>query len=148
MRVTNCELKSYYRDISRMIAGKSSLKRRFIKELSFDVDNFINENPDADMSDILKKFGTVCDISRSFITNYGGMEYCSIVKMVRFAITGIFATVAICLAVFALSKTTLKNAVYNVGSDIPQYYFLQEDVNLDDLTLIRTEDGRVVAYEK
>ncbi|MBR3767704.1 MAG: hypothetical protein IKL10_05635 [Clostridia bacterium] len=60
------QLNTYYKDISSSLLCKNGKKRIFIRELKSNISDFVENNPDATIEDIMNCFGKPAEIAESF----------------------------------------------------------------------------------
>ncbi len=60
------ELKKYYTSIKKNLSCSFNMKLVFIKELNDSVFDFLEENPNSTMENIIENFGTPEEIAKSF----------------------------------------------------------------------------------
>ncbi len=70
-RVTDRELKKYFCDVSKALICGRKQKKVFISQLEADVEAYLAENEDAEISQIENSFGSPEIIAASFMENVG-----------------------------------------------------------------------------
>ena len=65
--ITNQEIDRYIKEISDSLVCSSKIKKRFLKEFRYDVNEYIQTNRVQKFDDVIKHFGTPHKIAEEFI---------------------------------------------------------------------------------
>lgn len=69
MRVTDRELKKYFRQIKKQLVCKRSEQNKFICSFADNVEEYLKDHPDADLSELQETMGTPQEIADEFLAN-------------------------------------------------------------------------------
>lgn len=100
--ITQKEINRYIKDIKKELLYGTKESRQFLKELKQNVTDYVEENQNADMSEVTEQFGKPEEIAATFFEQYDKNEIKRKVNVRRVAvIVGI-----VMLVVFTVSLTT------------------------------------------
>ena len=76
MKIKN--IKQYYRQISRHLSCANRRKKQIIEDIRSGVESFLEENPEADISAVIERFGTPEQITEGYLNEMdtGEMRKC------------------------------------------------------------------------
>ena len=74
MRTNGFQLRRYYWQISRRISCPACRKRQIMENIRSGVNDFLQENPDADIAAIMQHFGTPEQIAGSYLSEMDPKE--------------------------------------------------------------------------
>ena len=76
MKIKN--IKQYYRQISRHLSCANRRKKQIIEDIRSGVESFLEENPEADISVVIERFGTPEQITEGYLNEMdtGEMRKC------------------------------------------------------------------------
>ena len=63
------ELKKYYHEISKLLYCSNKEKKNIIGSIKSSVECYLYENPDSNIDDIIKKFGSAKDVADEYYNN-------------------------------------------------------------------------------
>ena len=114
--VKEAELEKYCRKIEKVLVGNQTDKARILNTAKCDMEEFLEEFPDATMDDLVKRFGTPEDYAREFISGLDSGEVTKKLNVTKFwkkAITiGVAVIVVIVLFVAVLViRNNTRNAI-------------------------------------
>lgn len=71
-------IKQYYRQISRHLSCANRRKKQIIEDIRSGVESFLEENPEADISVVIERFGTPEQITEGYLNEMdtGEMRKC------------------------------------------------------------------------
>ena len=76
----NKELKKYYRDIGKALSG-SKERKAIITQIKSSVNNYLEENQDATISDVVNRIGSPHQIANEYIDNQSNDEIAAKIKV-------------------------------------------------------------------
>ena len=79
-RNLNKELKKYYRDIGKALSG-SKERKAIITQIKSSVNNYLEENQDATISDVVNRIGSPHQIANEYIDNQSNDEIAAKIKV-------------------------------------------------------------------
>ena len=79
-RNLNKELKKYYRDIGKALSG-SKERKAIITQIKSSVNNYLEENQDATISDVVNRIGSPQQIADEYIDNQSNDEIAAKIKV-------------------------------------------------------------------
>ena len=132
--VKEAELEKYCRKIEKALVGNQTDKARILNTAKCDMEEFLEEFPDATMDDLVKRFGTPEDYAREFISGLDSGELTQKLNVVRFRKKAIMVGVAI---VFAIALFVAILVIRNNTRNSSRYY---EEVIVDG-TISTTDVG-------
>lgn len=100
MRVTERERKQYLNQIKKLLVCKGTQRKQFMNSFSDNVDEYLNDNPDADFAQLQKDMGTPQEIADAFLENESASHIKKRMSIVRWVIIGII--IALLLFVFMI----------------------------------------------
>ena len=113
MTALEFELNDYLKDIKRNMICSNSIKKLFIKDFKNRIDEFIDENPNTSIDDIINNFGNPEDIVRSFNDE---LEYYKNKSRKRLIIVIVISVVS--LVIIGLLGVAIADMIKNYGGDI------------------------------
>lgn len=99
MKVTEKERKIYMQEIKRNLVCDNKQRKKFLSSFSDNMDEYLNNNPDADFAQLQKDLGTPEEIANAFLENTSASN---IKKRMSFA-KWIIAGVAIVLSIYIIA---------------------------------------------
>lgn len=116
-RVTDTELKKYYSEISKSVLCTGKHKRTFMKQLKFDIDSYISENPEATLEEVKNCFGTADTIAESFIVNSDCSEIKRKLDIKKLLIVAVVAALLVYLAFIVISLIDVHTEAHGYFSE-------------------------------
>lgn len=107
------QLTLYYKEINNNLCCPNRIKRVFIKEFKNRISEFIEDNPNCSMDDIIENFGTTNDIVSGFSNNENYFKEKAKKNLIIAVTISIIATVVIIVLVLAIYFT-----IIDMGGDI------------------------------
>lgn len=127
------QLCGYYRKIRRLLLCKKQVKNKILTDLKTNIAFYIEENPEADFSQIVRHFGEPQKIAEDFAAD-AGIDYAKRLKQKRV----ILAVIIFLLTVIATSAIVVAAiAIWVVNHDVAYYY----DVELIDNGIVYSEES-------
>lgn len=93
-------LKRYYRSIRKDLPCSYKMKKRIMQQIQESVDQFLEQNPDADFDAVQLHFGEPQTIALSYIEDQDAPELLRKMRIRRKVIAIIAGTVALVLAIW------------------------------------------------
>lgn len=113
MTALEFELNDYLKDIKRNMICSNSIKKLFIKDFKNRIDEYLDENPNTSIDDIINNFGNPEDIVRSFNDE---LEYYKNKSRKRLIIVIVISVVS--LVIIGLLGVAIADMIKNYGGDI------------------------------
>lgn len=116
--VKEAELEKYCRKIEKALVGNQTDKARILNTAKCDMEEFLEEFPDATMDDLVKRFGTPEDYAREFISGLDSGEVTKKLNVTKFwkkaIMIGVAVVVVIVLfvAILVIRNNTRKSSRY------------------------------------
>lgn len=100
------ELNEYISNIRKQLVCNAADKKRLLSDLTFNIDEFIEDHPESSINDIIEHFGTPEDIAGGYLSSLEGGELNNklkktkkIRKCILFA-CGIIVFILVCIFIF------------------------------------------------
>ena len=97
--VKEAELEKYCRKIEKVLVGNQTDKAKILKTAKCDMEEFLEEFPDATMDDLVKRFGAPEDYAREFVSGLDSGELTRKLNVARFRKKAIMIGVAVVVAI-------------------------------------------------
>ena len=116
--VKETELEKYCRKIEKVLVGNQTDKARILNTAKCDMEEFLEEFPDATMDDLVKRFGTPEDYAKEYASGLDSGELAQKLNVVRFrkkAITigvAVIVVIVLFVAVLVIRNNTRKSTRY------------------------------------
>lgn len=94
-KVTDSELNGYFSEIAASLICSERQKKEFMSVLKGEIETFLEENPEADLKEIIAVFGSAETISRSFMENSDPKAIAKKLKIKKYILTAIITAVVI-----------------------------------------------------
>ncbi|MDE6656393.1 MAG: hypothetical protein K2J85_05315 [Anaeroplasmataceae bacterium] len=107
------DLKKYYTSIKKNLSCSFNMKSVFIKELNDRVSDFLEDNPNSTIENIIENFGTPEEITKGFDKD---SEYYKRKARNRLIIE--IALLVLLIAVITISSIVICNILNDLGGDI------------------------------
>lgn len=98
-RNLNKELKKYYRDISKALSG-SKEKKAIIAQIKSSVNNYLEENQNATIYDVVKRIGFPEQIADEYIDNQSNDEISAKIKVGKRILIAVCVVLAAALLIY------------------------------------------------
>ena len=118
--VKETELEKYCRKIEKVLVGNQIDKARILNTAKCDMEEFLEEFPDATMDDLVKRFGTPEDYAKEYASGLDSGELAQKLNVVRFRKKAIMVGVAI---VFAIALFVAILVIRNNTRKSSRYYY-------------------------
>ena len=100
-RNLNKELKKYYRDIGKALSG-SKEKKTIITQIKSSVNNYLEENQDATISDVVNRIGSPHQIANEYIDNQSNDEIAAKIKVGKRILIAVCVVLVAALLIYLL----------------------------------------------
>ncbi len=118
--VKEAELEKYCRKIEKALVGNQTDKARILNTAKCDMEEFLEEFPDATMDDLVKRFGTPEDYAKEYASGLDSGELAQKLNVVRFRKKAIMIGVAVVVViVLFVAVLVIRN---NTRNAIRYYY--------------------------
>lgn len=107
------DLKKYYTSIKKNLSCSFNMKSVFIKDLNDKVSDFLEENPNSTIENIIENFGTPEEIAKSFDKDN---EYYKRKAKKRLIVE--IALLVLLVVAIIVSSIVICNLIQNLGGDI------------------------------
>ena len=110
------EIKEYIKSVKKQIICPTAESRQMLRELQANVSDFVQENPDADMVQIVEQFGTPEEIAKMYIADTEPKNIkkaVNIRKLIVIAVAIIIAIVAVSCIISIIDNHSGKIAYYS-----------------------------------
>ena len=108
------ELKKYYHEIGKFLSCCNKEKQKIIGSIKSSVECCLSENPDSNIDDIIKKFGSPKDIADEYYNNESTEEISAKMKKSRKVLLCIVATLGIALLIYIVVIVT--SLIHNMNA--------------------------------
>lgn len=93
MKVTEKERKIYMQEIKRNLVCDNKQRKKFLSSFSDNMDEYLNNNPDADFAQLQKDLGTPEEIANAFLENASASNVKKRISFVKWIIAGVAVVV-------------------------------------------------------
>ena len=100
-RNLNKELKKYYRDIGKALSG-SKERKAIITQIESSVNNYLEENQDATISDVVNRIGSPQQIADEYIDNQSNDEIAAKIKVGKRILIAVCVVLVAALLIYLL----------------------------------------------
>ena len=100
-RNLNKELKKYYRDIGKALSG-SKERKAIITQIKSSVNNYLEENQDATISDVVNRIGSPHQIANEYIDNQSNDEIAAKIKVGKRILIAVCVVLVAALLIYLL----------------------------------------------
>lgn len=107
------DFKKYYTSIKKNLSCSFNMKSVFIKDLDDRVSDFLEDNPNATMENIIENFGTPEEIAKSFDKDN---EYYK--RKARYRLLIEIALLVLLVVAITISSIVICNILNDLGGDI------------------------------
>lgn len=89
MKVTEKERKKYMQEIKRNLVCNNEQRKKFLASFSDNLDEYLNDNPNADFAQLQKDLGTPEEIANAFLENASASNVKKQMSFVKWIIVGV-----------------------------------------------------------
>lgn len=119
MRINGFQLKRYYWQISRRLSCPVGRKRQIMGNIRSGVNDFLLEEPDADMAAVMEHFGTPEQIVESYLSEMDPKELQKSLNVRKRIFTVVLIAVLAALAMWAI---VMIDAAIDAQNSVGGYY--------------------------
>lgn len=101
MAANNLSLRKYHKEIRGLLPCSQKIKKEILSQIDQSVISFLQENPDADYSQIVARFGTPQSIAATYVENIGTADILRSLRIRKRVVMIIITTVLIILLSWA-----------------------------------------------
>ncbi len=117
------EIKEYIKAVKKQIVCPTAESRQMLRELQANVSDFVQENPDADMVQIVEQFGTPEEIAKAYIADTEPKNIKKAVNIRKLIVIAIVAIIIIYLAIMLFVVCDAHNETHG--------YFVEAHANMN-----------------
>ncbi len=126
--ISEKELKKYLRRIKGALVCNFKTKRKILKDLKNNVEEYLEQNPDSSLEDLMEYFGKPESIAEEFAVS-AGIDYIKKTKVHK-----MIKLIVIILLILALVFTIITSIVIITNNKRTAVYYYEESV--EDLGII------------
>lgn len=93
MKVTEKERRIYMQEIKRNLVCDNKQRKKFLSSFSDNMDEYLNDNPDADFAQLQKDLGTPEEIANAFLENTSASNIKKRMSFAKWIIAGVVVIV-------------------------------------------------------
>lgn len=134
------QLKKYYRDIKREIPKNYPGSTDIVNHIRQNIENFLDEQPDASFDDIISQFGNASEIVSSFIEDMSAEEIAALLKKERkkryftwaFCAVSIIILGSICCHIYRIYMNEQPFIIEETTIIYPETEYIETETNIMD----------------
>jgi len=134
----NSSLKKYFKEVNKQLVGSKDEKKKLISDLHISIEDYIADNPNTSIDDIIANFGTPEQISEYSLASKDPDNTVKSIKLksriIRIALVTV-AVITIIVGVYLLIDLKIKNDYAN-GHFVE---VIQENPSLENLPSVISE---------
>lgn len=134
MKVTEKERRIYMQEIKRNLVCDNKQRKKFLSSFSDNMDEYLNDNPDADFAQLQEDLGTPEEIANAFLENTSASN---IKKRMSFAKWIIAGVVVIVLSVIVTLVIEI------IGAHNSNNGYSKETITIDEIISDNPEEGYI-----
>lgn len=137
MKVTEKERKKYIQEIKRNLVCNNEQRKKFLASFSDNMDEYLNDNPDADFAQLQKDLGTPEEIANAFLENASASNVKKRMSFVKWIIASVVVIVlsVIVTLVIEIINAHIQNGGYGtetitieeIITDNPEEEYITEE---------------------
>ena len=120
MKSNDKELTDYYRKIEKALPCSAETKKKILFDLKSDIAEYLDEYPEAEMSDIINHFGTPDLFASEYVASLDDAELNKKVHKSKWIKRGVVIAVAAVIVIIATAATIM--TIKNNQESAPYYY--------------------------
>lgn len=97
------EIKEYIKSVKKQIVCPTAESRQMLRELQANVSDFVQENPDADMVQIVEQFGEPEEIAKMYIADTEPKNIKKAVNIRKLSATAVVITLVMLAVTFIIT---------------------------------------------
>lgn len=134
------QLKKYYRDIKREIPKNYPGSTDIVNHIRQNIENFLDEQPNASFDDIISQFGNASEIVSSFIEDMSAEEIAALLKKERkkryftwaFCAVSIIILGSICCHIYRIYMNEQPFIIEETTIIYPETEYIETETNIMD----------------
>ena len=134
MKVTEKERKKYIQEIKRNLVCNNEQRKKFLASFSDNMDEYLNDNPDADFAQLQEDLGTPEEIANAFLENTSASNIKKRISFAKWIIAGIVVIVLSVIVTLVIEITDAHNS--NNG-------YSTETITTEEITTDNPEEGYI-----
>lgn len=134
MKVTEKERKKYIQEIKRNLVCNKEQRKKFLASFSDNMDEYLNDNPDADFAQLQKDLGTPEEIANAFLENTSASNVKKRMSFVKWIVAG----VAIVLSIYITAIIIIIIDAHNSNNG-----YFTDVVTVSEATTDNPEEGYI-----
>ena len=137
MKVTEKERKIYMQEIKRNLVCDNKQRKKFLSSFSDNMDEYLNDNPDADFAQLQEDLGTPEEIANAFLENTSASNIKKRISFAKWIIAGVVVIVLSVIVTLVIEITDAHNSnngqftdvitVYETITDNPEEEYITEE---------------------
>lgn len=137
MKVTEKERKIYMQEIKRNLVCDNKQRKKFLSSFSDNMDEYLNDNPDADFAQLQEDLGTPEEIANAFLENASASNVKKRMSFAKWIIAGVVVIVLSVIVTLVIEIIDAHNSnngqftdvitVYETITDNPEEEYITEE---------------------
>lgn len=130
MKVTEKEQKKYMQEIKRNLVCSKEQRKKFLASFSNNMDEYLNDNSDADFAQLQKDLGTPEEIANAFLENASASNVKKQMSFVKWIIVGVAVVLSVYIIaiIVVLIDAHKQNSGYDVITTSESMVYYDESV--------------------
>lgn len=95
MKITDKERKQYISQIKKLLFCRPEKRKRFLQDINNSIDDFLKDNPDANIDELQKAMGSPQEIADEFLSNISTKDIKNRTYVTRILIIGVVTALVI-----------------------------------------------------
>lgn len=139
MKVTEKERKKYMQEIKRNLVCNNEQRKKFLASFSDNLDEYLNDNPNADFTQLQKDLGTPEEIANAFLENASASNVKKQMSFVKWIILGVVVALSIYITaiIITLIDAHIQHDSYGVTT-----------ITTEEITTDNPEEGYITEETK
>ncbi len=108
MKVTEKERKKYMQEIKRNLVCNNEQRKKFLASFSDNLDEYLNDNPNADFAQLQKDLGTPEEIANTFLENASASNVKKRMSFVKWIILGIVVALSVYIIAIIITQINFR----------------------------------------
>lgn len=134
MKVTEKERRIYMQEIKRNLVCDNKQRKKFLSSFSDNMDEYLNDNPDADFAQLQEDLGTPEEIANAFLENASASNVKKRMSFAKWIIAGV---VVIVLSVIVTLVIEI------IGAHNSNNGYSKETITIDEIITDNPEEGYI-----
>ena len=137
MKVTEKERRIYMQEIKRNLVCDNKQRKKFLSSFSDNMDEYLNDNPDADFAQLQEDLGTPEEIANAFLENASASNIKKRMSFVKWIVAGVTVALVIYITAIIIVIIDAHNSnngqftdvitVYETITDNPEEEYITEE---------------------